>query len=200
MKERKRTNKKYSPEFKISVILDMRNNDLSYRGTTKKYNLPCQRVQKWERIYLEEGEAGFDVERRGKATKMDNLNKGRPKKKTLDKKVEEDLISEIQRLRMENACLDQHFHEDITLDNIAKHFGYNKYYFSKLFNSLFGISLNNYINNIRISKFIEKAQKEKNLQSTITNLAYDCGFNSMPPFYRTFQNIYHCSPNEYFKK
>ena len=105
MKENKRTNKKYSPEFKISVILDMRNNDLSYRGTTKKYNLPWQRVQKWERIYLEEGEAGFYVERRGKATKMDNINKGRPKKKTLDKKVEEDLISEIQRLRMENACL-----------------------------------------------------------------------------------------------
>ena len=83
----------------------MRNNDLSYRGTTKKYNLPWQRVQKWERIYLEEGEAGFYVERRGKATKMDNINKGRPKKKTLDKKVEEDLISEIQCLRMENACL-----------------------------------------------------------------------------------------------
>lgn len=99
-----------------------------------------------------------------------------------------------------HSYIDQHFHEDITLDNIAKHFGYNKYYFSKLFNSLFSISLNNYINNVRISKFIEKAQKAKNLQSTITNLAYDCGFNSMPPFYRTFQNIYHCSPNEYFKK
>ena len=105
MKKGKRTNKKYSPEFKISVILDMRNNDLTYLGTTKKYNLPWQRVQKWERIYLEEGEAGFYVERRGRTTKLDNPKAGRPKKKQLDAKVEEDLIAEIQRLRMENACL-----------------------------------------------------------------------------------------------
>ena len=88
MKKGKRTNKKYSPEFKISVILDMRNNDLTYRGTTKKYNLPWQRVQKWERIYLEEGEAGFYVERRGRTTKLDNPKAGRPKKKQLDAKVE----------------------------------------------------------------------------------------------------------------
>ena len=83
----------------------MRNNDLSYRGTTKKYNLPWQRVQKWERIYLEEGEAGFYIERRGKATKMDNPKIGRPRKKQLDKQVEEDLIAENQRLRMENEYL-----------------------------------------------------------------------------------------------
>ena len=37
MKERKRTNKKYSPEFKISVILYMRNNHLSYHETIRKY-------------------------------------------------------------------------------------------------------------------------------------------------------------------
>ena len=37
MKKRKRTNKKYSPEFKISVILYMRNNHLSYHETIRKY-------------------------------------------------------------------------------------------------------------------------------------------------------------------
>ena len=43
MKERKRTNKKYSPEFKLSVILDMRNNNLGYNETMRKYNIsfPC---------------------------------------------------------------------------------------------------------------------------------------------------------------
>ena len=112
MKERKRTNKKYSPEFKLSVILDMREHRLSYCETVRKYALgPVETggardmLQRWERIYLEEGEAGFYIERRGRTTKMENPKKGRPRKKPLDKQVEEDLIAENQRLKMENECL-----------------------------------------------------------------------------------------------
>ena len=113
MKEKRRTNKKYSPEFKISVILDMREHRLGYRETVRKhFNIEdgkevnyYHRVQRWERIYLEEGEAGFYIERRGRATKMDNPKIGRPRKKQLDKQVEEDLIAENQRLRMENEYL-----------------------------------------------------------------------------------------------
>ena len=113
MKEKRRTNKKYSPEFKISVILDMREHRLGYRETVRKhFNIEdgkevnyYHQVQRWERIYLEEGEAGFYIERRGKATKMDNPKIGRPRKKQLDKQAEEDLIAENQRLRMENEYL-----------------------------------------------------------------------------------------------
>ena len=113
MKERKRINKKYSPEFKISVILDMREHHLGYCETVRKhFNIEdgkevnyYHRVQRWERIYLEEGEAGFYIEKRGRATKMDNRKIGRPRKKQLDKQIEEDLIAENQRLRMENEYL-----------------------------------------------------------------------------------------------
>ena len=113
MKERKRINKKYSPEFKISVILDMREHHLGYCETVRKhFNIEdgkevnyYHRVQRWERIYLEEGEAGFYIEKRGRATKMDNPKIGRPRKKQLDKQIEEDLIAENQRLRMENEYL-----------------------------------------------------------------------------------------------
>ncbi len=57
-------------------------------------------LQRWERIYLEEGAEGLMKERRGKSC---GSKKGRPPK--LDKKTEEDLIAENQRLRMENAYL-----------------------------------------------------------------------------------------------
>ena len=111
MKERKRTNTKYSPEFKISVIMDMREHHLSYRETVRKYWSTGQednyknRIIQWERIYLEEGEAGFYIERRGRMTKMDNPKKGRPRKKPLDKQVENDLIAELQKLKEENQYL-----------------------------------------------------------------------------------------------
>ena len=98
--------RKYSPEFKIRVIMDMREHRLSYHETVRKYELGNAQyggvrrmLQRWERIFLEEGAEGLMKERRGRACKVSGSNKGRPPK--LDKKVEEDLIAENQRLRME---------------------------------------------------------------------------------------------------
>lgn len=108
---KKQSQTKYSPEFKISVILDMRENHLGYMETVRKHwgeevnsNNYYHRVQRWERIFLEEGEAGFYMERRGRTRKVNNPKIGRPKKQ-LDKKVEEDLIAENQRLKEENEYL-----------------------------------------------------------------------------------------------
>ncbi len=98
---------KYSAEFKIGVIMDMREHHMGYRETVRKYwdiskgqeaNYK-NAVQRWERIYLEEGAEGLMKDRRGKACAASGTRKGRPPK--LDKKVEEDLIAENQRLKME---------------------------------------------------------------------------------------------------
>ena len=98
--------KKYSAEFKIRVIMDMRENRLGYRETARKYNLVRQSessaasmLHRWKRIFLEEGTEGLMKERRGRACSTGGTRKGRTPK--LDKKVEEDLIAENQRLRME---------------------------------------------------------------------------------------------------
>ena len=97
--------RKYSTEFKISVIVDMREHHLSYRETVRKYlqgvspTSAIGTIQRWERIYLEEGAEGLMKERRGRACSASGTRRGRPPK--LDKKVEEDLIAENQRLRME---------------------------------------------------------------------------------------------------
>ncbi len=95
--------RKYSPEFKLSVILDMREHCLSYHETVRKYNLGNDRqggarlmLQRWERKYLEEGFEGLMKDNRGRPT---GKKRGRPPK--LTKPVEEDLIAENQRLRME---------------------------------------------------------------------------------------------------
>ena len=98
--------RKYSAEFKIGVILDMREHHMGFRETARKYQLTIKSeaaaanmIQRWERIYLEEGAEGLMKERRGRACSASGTRKGRPPK--LDKKTEEDLIAENQRLRME---------------------------------------------------------------------------------------------------
>ena len=75
----------------------MREHRLGLVETAKKYKVDHHSVARWERIFLEEGAEGLMKERRGKNNTSGK--RGRPPK--LDKKVEEDLIAENQRLRME---------------------------------------------------------------------------------------------------
>ena len=92
--------KNYSAEYKLNVIMNMREHRLGYVETAGKYDIPNYRViQRWERIFLEEGAEGLMKERRGRACAASGTKKGRPPK--LDPKIEEDLIAENQRLRME---------------------------------------------------------------------------------------------------
>ena len=97
-------NKRYTGEFKQKVVETMRKEKLSYDEAARQFGvLGHSLVAKWERIYLEEGPEGLYIERRGRASAASGTKKGRPPK--LDKKVEEDLIGEVQRLRAENAYL-----------------------------------------------------------------------------------------------
>lgn len=83
--------------------MDMCENRLGYRETARKYDLAKQSeasaavmLHRCERIFLEEGAEWLMKEKRGSAS---GTRKGRAPK--LDKNIEEDLIAENQRLRME---------------------------------------------------------------------------------------------------
>ena len=110
--------RKYSAEFKIGVIIDMREHRLGYNETIRKYQLggiqtggARNMLRRWERIFLEEGAEGlmkeqvhnfisqYNKRQRQLAAGIVLKKKGRPPK--LDPKVKEDLIAENQRLRME---------------------------------------------------------------------------------------------------
>ena len=91
-------NKRYTGEFKQMVVETMMQEKLSYCEAARQFDISDHsRVTSWERIYLTEGPDGLYIERRGRGSK------GRPTK--LPKKVEEDLLKEVQRLRAENAYL-----------------------------------------------------------------------------------------------
>lgn len=94
--------------------------------------------------------------------------------------------------------IDDHSREPLTLDSVASHFGYNKYYFSRMFNKCIGESIVNYINVVRLASFMREAKGLENPQ--ISRLAAECGFESMPTFYRSFIRIYGESPKTYFAK
>ena len=88
-------NKRYTPEFKRMVVETMKKEHLSIYAAMQEFGINDHKIiERWERIYLEEGPEGLAIERRGRSSK------GRPTKQ-LPKQVEEDLLAEVQQLRAE---------------------------------------------------------------------------------------------------
>ena len=92
-------NKRYTPEFKRMVVETIEKENLSIRAAMQEFGINDHKIiERWERIYFEEGPEGLAIERRGRSSK-DRLPKQLPKQ------VEEDLLAEVQRLRAENDYL-----------------------------------------------------------------------------------------------
>ena len=81
------------------VVETMKKEHLSIYAAMQEFGINDHKIiERWERIYQEEGPEGLAIERRGRSSK------GRPPKQ-LPKQVEEDLLAEVQRLRAENDYL-----------------------------------------------------------------------------------------------
>ena len=93
---------KYDGVFKQNVVEYMHTNHLSLTETSIRFNIGNPKIVcKWEQIYYEKGPQALYQETRGRSKNMSS----KPRKKKLSKEVEEDLIAENQRLRMENEYL-----------------------------------------------------------------------------------------------
>lgn len=82
----------------------------------------------------------------------------------------------------------------ITLEDIAKHFGYSKSRFSHIFNGYFDCKLIEYINGLRCRHALKLLEGN---QSTITDIALSSGFDSSRTFYRAFKKCFGTTPNGY---
>ncbi len=90
----------YDGKYKQNVIEYMRENHLSATETANHFRLAgASTILKWERIYYEEGPQALYLQQRGRPRKMSS----KKNKKNINEN--EDLLKEVQRLRMENEYL-----------------------------------------------------------------------------------------------
>lgn len=92
--------------------------------------------------------------------------------------------------------VDQHFHQDCTLKTVAKHIGYDYAYLSKLFVQLTQMSYTEYLNRYRI---FHACYLLKSSQQSVSEIAFNCGYNNLRSFNRNFKKIIGQSPQEYRK-
>ena len=102
---------------------------------------------------------------------------------------DQDTIKNVLKYCMEN------YTEPLSLELLAKELHLNKYYISHIFRERMNISYKDFINHLRV----EHACNLLEQGTSITNIAYTCGFASVRTFNRAFLKHLEMTPREYVR-
>ena len=90
--------------------------------------------------------------------------------------------------------IEEHLDESITLIQLARIAGYSPYHAAHLFSALLGVSPLRYIRQLRLSSAAEKIRDEND---AILQIAFDYQFDSHEGFTKAFSRQFGMSPREY---
>lgn len=102
-----------------------------------------------------------------------------------------------ENMRLALGFMKAHFNKNISLDEIAHESGLSKFYFSREFKKVTGMTPITYINSLRCSE-AKKLLKKKKL--SINEISEKCGFFNYSYFSKTFKKHIGLLPSEYAKR
>ena len=92
--------------------------------------------------------------------------------------------------------IDEHFTDDITLEEVAEKAGFSKFHFSRLFKQFTNDSFYKYVNQQRMA-YAEELLSNPDL--SITQIGIQCGYSSTSSFIRMFKQFQNCTPTDFRK-
>ena len=93
------------------------------------------------------------------------------------------------------SYIENHYSENISLDDLARTAGFNKRYFCKIFKSLTTKTPIEYLNLYRIN--IAKKMLLDNSTISVSEVAYACGYNDSAYFIRIFKKALNTTPAKF---
>lgn len=103
----------------------------------------------------------------------------------------------LDRLSLITAYIKENYASGITLEELARFFGYSPYHLSRMFQKYAGVNFKSYLQNI----CLENAYKElANTDHTISEIALNHGFSNSRALAKVFQKKYGILPSEYRKR
>ena len=90
--------------------------------------------------------------------------------------------------------IDNHYTEDLTLEDMADIIGFSKYHFSRLFKQYTNFTFCDYLKNRRIQAAEMLLEQP---EYSITEVALQAGFPSISTFNRIFKEYKNCTPTEF---
>lgn len=103
----------------------------------------------------------------------------------------------LNRLSMITGYIRENFQQEISLNGVAKHFGFAPTYLSRMFREYAGISYKTYLQNLR-TEYGFKDLVETDL--SISQIAMKNGFPNSKSFSESFRLHYGCLPSQYRKR
>ena len=95
------------------------------------------------------------------------------------------------------AYVEEHYAEEITLDDMADMIGYSTYYFMKLIKEYLGMSFGDFLTSVRMNN-AKKLLLSTNM--SISEVGYSVGYNDANYFARVFKRQEKITPSEYKKQ
>lgn len=89
--------------------------------------------------------------------------------------------------------INEHYHEDLSLDHLANKFFISKYHLSREFQRLVGTSVHRYI----VQKRLVMAKQMLSEGKPSSEVYQQCGFGDYSNFYRSFKAEYQISPKDF---
>ncbi len=90
--------------------------------------------------------------------------------------------------------IDKNYQEQISLQEVAKVANFSMYHFTRFFKEATGLTFWQYLNNYKISKSVNLLLTSTN---SISEIAFNCGFNSIKTFNRVFKQAKGVSPSQF---
>ena len=111
---------------------------------------------------------------------------------------EENALSDTDRAIMAKvkSILDTDFNKSFNLEKFALEYAMNPKRLEQLFTDIHGMSISKYSGKVRMEKARSLLESD---EMSITGIAYQLGFSSVPSFSRAFYTTYNIRPSEYRK-
>ena len=90
--------------------------------------------------------------------------------------------------------LNKNYMDDMTLDSLAAYAGFSRYTLSRMFRQYTGATFTQYLSRRRVEMAMELLSGTR---MPVTQVALQCGFNSIATFNRVFREIKGCTPTQY---
>jgi AraC family transcriptional regulator len=101
----------------------------------------------------------------------------------------------IQRINCVIDYIESHLDGELNLEKLAHVAHFSPYHFHRIFSAFKGETLNNFIKRKKIEKAGSRLLNDK--EASVSQIAYECGFNSFPVFCRTFKEHFGMSAREF---
>ena len=96
-----------------------------------------------------------------------------------------------KRIVQAKLFIDNHFADNLELNNIADEAYFSKYHFIRLFKTMYGKTPHQYLMTVRIEKAVLLLRAE----TPVTDVCYAVGFESLSSFGSLFKRMVGCPPS-----